>query len=164
MALNELCPTAPTNLARVIVDKATVNKAWNAISTMCVGDKRIKENKAQQLRREFELATFNDGEIEEEFTLHLTGIQASLETLGEGRARGEVDHAQDPAERSGEVSTHGGRHPDCHQHVNTHSGGADRVVEGFGGFIRRGPRGAPPRRQAVHDGGGVGVAEEEERR
>jgi hypothetical protein len=43
----------------------------------------VKENNAQQLRREFELAAFKDGELVEDFALRLTGIQASLQTLGE---------------------------------------------------------------------------------
>jgi hypothetical protein len=56
--------------------------AWKAIATMRVGDERVKENSAQQLRREFELATFKDSETVEDFALRLTGMQASLQTLG----------------------------------------------------------------------------------
>jgi hypothetical protein len=77
MALDALCSAVPTELARAIADKDTTKEAWDAIATMRVGDNRVRQNKAQQLRREFELATFKDGETAEEFALCLTDIQAS---------------------------------------------------------------------------------------
>lgn len=50
---------------------------------MRVGDNRVKQNKAQQLNRDFDLAIFKDGKTAEEFALRLTGMQASLQSLGE---------------------------------------------------------------------------------
>jgi hypothetical protein len=82
MALDALCSAVPPEMARAISDKETAMAAWKAIATMRVGDERVKENSAQQLRREFELATFKDGETVEDFALRLTGMQASLQTLG----------------------------------------------------------------------------------
>jgi hypothetical protein len=82
MALDALCSAVPPEMARAISDKEMAMAAWKVIATMRVGDERVKENSAQQLRREFELATFNDGETVEDFALRLTGMQASLQTLG----------------------------------------------------------------------------------
>jgi hypothetical protein len=82
MALDALCSAVPPKMARAISDKEMTMAAWKAIATMRVGDERVKENSAQQLRREFELATFKDGETVEDFALRLTGMQASLQTLG----------------------------------------------------------------------------------
>jgi uncharacterized membrane protein YgcG len=82
MALNALCLAVPPEMARVIFDKETAMAAWKAIATMRVGDERVNENSAQQLRWEFELATFKDGETVEDFALRLIGMQASLQALG----------------------------------------------------------------------------------
>jgi hypothetical protein len=83
MALDALCSAVPPEMARAIADKETAKEAWDSIATMRVGDDRVKENSAQQLRREFELASFKDGETVEDFALRLTSMQASLEALGE---------------------------------------------------------------------------------
>jgi hypothetical protein len=83
MALDALCTAVPPELARAICDKETSKEAWDTIATMRVGDKRVKENSAQKLRRDFELAAFKEGETVEDFALRLTGMQASLQTLGE---------------------------------------------------------------------------------
>jgi hypothetical protein len=69
-------------MARVISDKETTMETWKAIATMRVGDEHVKENSAQELRQEFELATFKDGETVEDFALCLMGMQASQQTLG----------------------------------------------------------------------------------
>jgi hypothetical protein len=78
-ALSSVVPP-PREMARAIFDKETTMVAWKAIATMRIGDERVKENSAQQLRREFELATVKDDKTMEDFTLCLTGMQASLQT------------------------------------------------------------------------------------
>jgi hypothetical protein len=83
MALDALCSVVPPKLAQGIADKATAKEAWDTIATMRVGDNRVKENSAQLLRWEFKLAVFKDSESVEKFALHINGIQASLQTLGE---------------------------------------------------------------------------------
>jgi hypothetical protein len=81
MALDALSSVVPPReMARAIFDKETTMVAWKAIATMRIGDERVKENSAQQLRREFELATVKDDKTMEDFTLCLTGMQASLQT------------------------------------------------------------------------------------
>jgi hypothetical protein len=82
MALDALCSAVPPEMARVISDKETTMETWKAIATMRVGDEHVKENSAQELRQEFELATFKDGETVEDFALCLMGMQASQQTLG----------------------------------------------------------------------------------
>jgi hypothetical protein len=83
MALDVLCSTVPPGMVTVIANKDTTKEAWDAISTMCVGNDLVKKNTAQQLRREFELATFKDGDMVEDYALRLTSTVATLATLGE---------------------------------------------------------------------------------
>jgi hypothetical protein len=49
---------------------------------MRVGDDRVRKTAAQNLRRKFDLVTFNDGEAVEDFVLRLNGMAATLATLG----------------------------------------------------------------------------------
>ena len=50
---------------------------------MRIGDDRVKKSTAQQLRRQFDLTMFGDGETIEDYVLHLKGMTAHLNTLGE---------------------------------------------------------------------------------
>jgi hypothetical protein len=50
---------------------------------MRVGDDRVKKAMAQQLHQKFDLATFDNGETVEDYTLRLSGMAAHLATLGE---------------------------------------------------------------------------------
>jgi hypothetical protein len=83
MALDALCGTVPPEMVSMIAKKETVKEAWDAIVTMRVGDDRVKKVMAQQLRRKFILATFDDGETVEDYALRLSGMAAHLTTLGE---------------------------------------------------------------------------------
>ena len=66
-----------------IAKMETAKEAWDAIATMRVGDDRVKKATAQQLRRKFDLATFDDGETVEDYALRLSGMVAHLAMLGE---------------------------------------------------------------------------------
>ncbi|XP_062232883.1 uncharacterized protein LOC133930247 [Phragmites australis] len=83
MALDALCSAVPPEMVSAIADKETTKEAWDAIKTMRVGDDRVKKSSAQQLRRQFEVAAFKDGESVEEFALQLSGMVATLATLDE---------------------------------------------------------------------------------
>ncbi|XP_062232774.1 uncharacterized protein LOC133930085 [Phragmites australis] len=83
MALDALCGAVPPEMVPTLAKKETAKEAWDAIATMRVGDDRVKKATAQQLRRKFDLATFNDGETVEDFGLRLEGMAAHLITLSE---------------------------------------------------------------------------------
>jgi hypothetical protein len=82
-ALDAISSAVPSELATAITDKDMAKEAWDTIKTLRVGDDRVRKNIAQQLLHEFELTTFKDGESVEDYALRLTGMQASLATLGE---------------------------------------------------------------------------------
>jgi hypothetical protein len=48
-----------------------------------MGDDRVMKPAVQQLRSQFDRATFKEGESVEDFTLQLNGMAANLATLGE---------------------------------------------------------------------------------
>jgi hypothetical protein len=60
------------------------------ITTMRVGDDRMKKATAQQLHRKFDLTTFDDGETVVDYALRLSGMVAHLATLGEEVKDGEI--------------------------------------------------------------------------
>jgi hypothetical protein len=82
-ALDVLCSAVPPELVTAITDKDTAKEAWDTIKTLRVGDDPVRKNTAQQLLHEFELTTFKDSESVEDYALRLTGMQASLATLGD---------------------------------------------------------------------------------
>jgi hypothetical protein len=69
MALDVLCGAVPPEMVPMIAKMETAKKAWNAIATLRIGDDRVKKSTAQQLRRKFDLAMFEDGETVEDFAL-----------------------------------------------------------------------------------------------
>jgi hypothetical protein len=64
-------------------DDATTKKAWEKLKTMRLSDERIGAARAQQLRREYDLLEFRDGETVEEFTLRLKRMVSQLVVLGD---------------------------------------------------------------------------------
>jgi hypothetical protein len=83
MALDTLCGTIPLEMVPTIVKKETAKEAWDAITTMRVGDDRVKKETTQQLRWKFNLAAFNNDEIIDDYMLCLSGMVVHLAMLGE---------------------------------------------------------------------------------
>jgi hypothetical protein len=83
MALDTLCGTIPLEMVPTIVKKEIAKEAWDAITTMRVGDDRVKKETTQQLRWKFNLAAFNNGEIIDDYMLCLSGMVVHLAMLGE---------------------------------------------------------------------------------
>jgi ketosteroid isomerase-like protein len=161
MALDALCTAVPPELARAICDKETSKEAWDTIATMRVGDKRVKENSAQKLRRDFELAAFKEGETVEDFALRLTGMQASLQTLGE-----ELEDKQIVLKMMRSVPA---KYQQMVVSIRTLMDVSTLTVADLTGHLKApGPStGLRPHSTmtgAVHDGGRVGVQKEEEGR
>jgi hypothetical protein len=90
MALDTLCSVVPPEMVPMIAKKEMAKEAWDTITTMRVGDDHVKKATVQQLRRKFDLATFDDGETVEDYTLRLSGMATHLATLGEEVKDGEI--------------------------------------------------------------------------
>jgi hypothetical protein len=90
MVLDALCSAVPPEMVPTITKKETAKEAWNTITTMRVGDDRVKKATVQQLRQKFDLTTFDDGEIIEDYALRLSSMAAHLATLGEEVKDGEI--------------------------------------------------------------------------
>ena len=82
-ALDALCSTVPPEMWPVIADKETAKEAWEAIATMRIGDDRVKKTSAQNLWRQFDSATFKEGESIEDYALRLNSMASTLTTLGD---------------------------------------------------------------------------------
>jgi hypothetical protein len=83
MALDTLVSVVPPEMVATVADKKSAKEAWDAIATMRVGDDQVRKAAAQQLRSQFDRATFGEGESVEDFALRLNGMVATLATLGE---------------------------------------------------------------------------------
>jgi hypothetical protein len=83
MVLDKLCGAVPPEMVPTIAKKETTKEAWNVIATMRVSDDRVKKAMTQQLRRKFDLITFDDDETVEDYALRLSGMAVHLATLGE---------------------------------------------------------------------------------
>jgi hypothetical protein len=83
MALAALCAAVPPKMVSTIIKKETAKEAWDAIATMRVGDDCMKKATAQQLRRKYDLITFDDGETVEDYVMRLSTMAVHLATLDE---------------------------------------------------------------------------------
>jgi hypothetical protein len=83
MALDALCNAVPPEMVPIIAKKETAKEAWDAITTMRVGDDCVKKAMMQQLHQKFDLTMFDDDETIEDYVLRLSGMVAQLTTLGE---------------------------------------------------------------------------------
>jgi hypothetical protein len=90
MVFDALCGTVPPEMVPTIANKEMTKEAWDVITTMRVGDDRMKKATMQQLRRKFNLTTFDDGETVEDYVLCLSGMVAHLATLDEEMKHGEI--------------------------------------------------------------------------
>ncbi|CAA7398617.1 unnamed protein product [Spirodela intermedia] len=61
----------------------TAKEAWEVIATMRIGDDRVKKTSAQNFRRQFDAATFKEGEAVEDYALRLNSMASTLTTLGD---------------------------------------------------------------------------------
>jgi hypothetical protein len=85
LAMEAILKAVPPELVTPLgsADDATAKKAWEKLKTMRLGDERIREARAQQLRREYDSLEFRDGETIEEFALRLQGMLSQLAVLGD---------------------------------------------------------------------------------
>ncbi|CAA7392031.1 unnamed protein product [Spirodela intermedia] len=96
-ALDALCSAVPAEMWPVIADKETAKEAWEAIATLRIGNDRVKKTSAQNLRRQFDSATFKERKFSlflllcfscdsvsvEDYALRLNSMASTLTTLGD---------------------------------------------------------------------------------
>jgi hypothetical protein len=61
--------------------KWTTKEGWEVIRAMRVGSDHVWKGKVQQLKKEFEMISFCDGESVDDFALRLTNLVTRLATL-----------------------------------------------------------------------------------
>jgi hypothetical protein len=61
--------------------KRSARAAWEAVKSILVGVERVRESKAQQLRREFAALTWKEGESAEDFSMRITSLANNLRML-----------------------------------------------------------------------------------
>jgi hypothetical protein len=83
MALDALVSVVPPEMVANMADKLSTKEAWDAITTMRVGDERVKKAATQQLCSQFDHATFREGESVKDFSIWMNSMVATLATLGE---------------------------------------------------------------------------------
>jgi hypothetical protein len=82
-ALDAICSMVPSEMIPTLAVKETTTKAWEAIKTLCLGDKRRRAVTAQTLRAEYETIKLRDGESIEDFVLRFSGIVQHLTEVGD---------------------------------------------------------------------------------
>jgi hypothetical protein len=82
MALDALVSVVPLEMVATMANKKTVKEVWDAIATLRVGDDQVQKAMAQQLRIQFDYATFREGESVEDFALRLNSMVATMATHG----------------------------------------------------------------------------------
>jgi hypothetical protein len=83
LALAAILRSVPTEMLPTLRGKRTAQAAWEAVRTIRVGVERVRESKAQQLRREFVALGWKEGESAEDFSVRITGLANSLRVLGD---------------------------------------------------------------------------------
>ena len=80
--METILKAVPSQYVESLGSKDSAKLAWDALKAMRVGSDCVKKAKAQQLRREYEVLAFRDGEAVEEFTLRLQSLVNQLAVLG----------------------------------------------------------------------------------
>ncbi|CAN6305415.1 unnamed protein product [Urochloa humidicola] len=85
LAMETILKAVPSELVRPLgsAEDAMAKKVWEKLKTMWLGNERIREARAQQLRREYEAIAFRDGETVEDFGLWLQEMVSQLVVLGD---------------------------------------------------------------------------------
>jgi hypothetical protein len=74
MALDALSSAVPPEMISTVASRDTAKEAWEAIKVMRVGDNCVRASTAPHLLRQFENATFKEGESIEDFSISLSGM------------------------------------------------------------------------------------------
>ena len=80
----------PEEMHGSIARKATAKEAWDSLKKMHLGVDRVRQAKANTLRREFNALRFKDGESVDDFAIWITDVASQLEVLDAGYTEPEV--------------------------------------------------------------------------
>jgi hypothetical protein len=83
MALDAITSVVPQEMLASLAVKATTEEACEAVMSLCIGSKAVRNARAQRLRTEFEIIHFKEGETVDDFTMRLGSLVAELGTLRE---------------------------------------------------------------------------------
>lgn len=83
MVLDALCGAVPPEMVPTIAKKKMLKEAWDAITTMRVGDDHFKKSTAQQQHQKFDLAVCVESGTIEVYALCLNNMVVHLGMLGD---------------------------------------------------------------------------------
>ncbi|KAL8107212.1 hypothetical protein AgCh_023865 [Apium graveolens] len=83
LAMAAIYQAIPEDILLAVVEKTTVKSTWDAIRVMCQGAERVKKDKVQTLKSEFESLKMKETETIDEFSMTLNGLITNIRTLGE---------------------------------------------------------------------------------
>lgn len=83
VAMAMLYQGLPEDMLLSIAEKRTAKEAWTALKMMCQGADRVKKEKVQTLRTEFESLDMKDNDLLDDFYLKLNGHVKHIRALGE---------------------------------------------------------------------------------
>ena len=83
MALSAILQVVPLEMLATLAAKDSAKLAWETVRMMRMGVERVREAKAQTLRKEFETIRMSDGESIDDFAMRLTGLVNNIRTLGD---------------------------------------------------------------------------------
>jgi hypothetical protein len=89
-AMAALLRSVPSKMWSTLARKRSVKEAWDAVKVLQIGDDRARDTSAQQLRREFGILAFKEGESVTEFGIRITTLATNLRTLGDNILDAEV--------------------------------------------------------------------------
>jgi hypothetical protein len=83
LALAAILRSVPAEMLPTLRGTRSARAAWEAVKTIRVGVERVRESKAQQLRREFAALAWKESESAEDFSVRITGLANNLRILGD---------------------------------------------------------------------------------
>ncbi|XP_066364954.1 uncharacterized protein [Miscanthus floridulus] len=89
-AMVGLLRSVPSELWSTLARKGTVKEAWDTVKNLRIGDERARDASAQQLRREFGVLSFKEGETVNEFGVRITTLASNLRSFGDNITDAEV--------------------------------------------------------------------------
>ena len=83
MALAAIYQGIPEDLLLSLSEKKTAKEAWEALKTMFMGANRVKTEKIQTLKAEFESLNMKESEGVDEFAAKINHVVSTMRTLGD---------------------------------------------------------------------------------
>lgn len=82
LVLTAILRVVPPKMLRSLVRKRMARSAWDAIKTVRVGVQCVRESNAVQLKKDFGEITFKEGELVDDFALHIVSLTINIRILG----------------------------------------------------------------------------------